>query len=126
MKKLPKSNDLTEANLRILFNGFNSAFFNGRLNPCIKVRLVSTARLRHVNKHHEADAMWRPQLDEIWLDKRYARSESYMCILLLHEMAHAALEATYIGHPCINPGHGMIFQAELYRLFHAGAYDGML
>jgi hypothetical protein len=56
----------------------------------------------------------------------YARSESIACILLIHEMAHAVLEGIYFGHPSHNPGHGMIYQAELYRLFLAGAYDGLL
>jgi len=124
--KREKRHILKEKDMQILFHGFNETFFGNRINRTVKVRLVSPAQLRKINKYHEADAAWRPAVNEIWIDSTYGRSESIACLLLLHEMAHAALESTYVGHPTHNPGHGMIYQAELFRLFMAGAYDGLL
>lgn len=124
--KFEKRHILSDSDMKVLFDGFNNTFFGGRINPAVIVLFVPSSKLRNINKHHEADAVWRPQLNQIWIDKLYARSESVAAVLLLHEMAHAALESTYIGHPNSNPGHGMIYQAELYRLFMAGAYDGLL
>lgn len=48
------------------------------------------------------------------------------CMVLIHEMAHAYLDLQdYKGYPS-DAGHGMVFQAELARLFKEGAYDGIL
>ena len=109
-----------------MYQGFNEVFFDNKLPRYVKVMFVPEKMLRKINKYHEADAAWRPGDGEIWIDVIYARSESVALQLLLHEMAHVKLEGTYYGHPTKNPGHGMIYQAELYRLFHAGAYDGIL
>ena len=124
MKK--KRQVLTNEDLAVLFTGFNQTFFDSRINRTVKVRFVSSGKLRLINRRHDIDAVRCPTTNEILIDRIYARSESIACILLLHEMAHAALESTYVGHPTNNPGHGMIYQAELYRLFMAGAYDGLL
>ena len=109
-----------------MYQGFNEVFFDNKLPRYVKVMFVPEKMLRKINKYHEADAAWRPGDGEIWIDVIYARSESVALQFLLHEMAHVKLEGTYYGHPTKNPGHGMIYQAELYRLFHAGAYDGIL
>lgn len=124
--RFEKRHIMSEKDMAIMFEGFNEEFFKGRLCPTIKVRFVTEKHLRKANPREPADAAWRPGINEIWIDKVYARSESISCIILLHEMAHAALEATYVGHPGPHRGHGMIFQVELYRLIQAGAYDGLL
>jgi hypothetical protein len=115
---------LNDAGLQLLFDGFSEVFFAGRIAPGVKVRFVASRFLK--NKKQQSDARWVPCIREIHIDEMYARSEPMTAILLLHEMAHAALESTYVGQPTDDPGHGMIYQAELYRLFHAGAYDGLL
>lgn len=124
--KFEKRHVLTDVDMKVLFDGFNEVFFAGRINKAVQIHLVPASALRKINKYHEADAAWRPATNEIWIDRIYARSESIAGLLLLHEMAHAVLEGTYVGHPTHNPGHGMIYQAELFRLFMAGAYDGLL
>lgn len=124
--KYEKRHIMTDEDMAVLYEGFNETFFSSRLPRYIKVRFVPSSKLKKINKHHEADAAWRPGVGEIWIDKIYARSEAVCCTMLLHEMAHAALEGIYTGHPGHNPGHGMIYQAELYRLFMAGAYDELL
>jgi len=124
--KLDKRHIMTEKDMVILFEGFNEEFFDGKIQPPVKVRFVSEKDMRKINPRESADATWRPHAHEIWIDKAYCRSESICCLLLLHEMAHAALESTYVGHPGRHRGHGMIFQAELYRLIRAGAYDNLL
>jgi len=124
--RIEKRHFMTDSDMNLLFEGFNETFFASRLPSYIRVKFKSPKYLKKINPHHEADAAWRPKLGEIWIDSTYARSESISCIMLLHEMAHAALEGVYVGHPSKNPGHGMIYQAELYRLFLAGAYDGLL
>jgi hypothetical protein len=123
---MSKRHYMTDKDMTLMYRGFNEVFFDNRLPRYVKVRFVPEQMLRNVNKHHEADAAWRPALGEIWIDQVYARSESIALILLLHEMAHVKLEGTYFGHPSKNPGHGMIFQAEIFRLIMAGAYDGLL
>ncbi len=124
--KFEKRHIMTEKDMDILFEGFNESFFDNKICPPVKIRFVTEKAMRKVNSREAADAAWRPRLNEIWIDKSYRRSESICCLLLLHEMAHAALESTYVGHPGHHRGHGMIFQAELYRLIRAGAYDGVL
>ena len=125
---MKKSNldQLNDSGLQLLFEGFNEIFFNSRIAPGVKVMFVPSRQLKKANRKYLADASWKPSTREIHIDKMYARSEPMTCILLLHEMAHAVLESTYIGHPDDDPGHGMIYQVELHRLFMAGAYDGLL
>jgi hypothetical protein len=65
-------------------------------------------------------------LGEIWIDEAYKRSMVVSNILMLHEMAHAALDKVYVGYPGRNEAHGMVYQAELWRLIHTGAYDDLL
>jgi hypothetical protein len=122
--KKHKYNILNDAGLQMLFEGFSEVFFYGRIAPGVKARFVASKLLK--NRRQKSDARWCPLEREIHIDEVYARSEPMTAILLLHEMAHAALESTYVGQPTDDPGHGMIYQAELYRLFHAGAYDGLL
>lgn len=124
--KFEKRHIMTEKDMSVLFDGFNEEFYDGEIRPPVKIRFVSEKEMRKTCIHKEADAVWWPKLHEIWIDKVYARSESICCLLLLHEMAHAALENVYVGHPGPHRGHGMIFQAEIYRLIQAGAYDGVL
>ena len=50
--------------------------------------------------------------------------DNFVYVVLLHEMAHLSLPE-YAGYPS-EGGHGMRFQAELVRLFNAGAYDNLL
>jgi len=124
--KLDKCHIMTEKDMAILFEGFNKEFFDAKIWPPVKIRFVSQKEMHKITSHESADATWRPHAHEIWIDEIYRRSESICCLLLLHEMAHAVLESTYVGHPGRHRGHGMIFQAELYRLVRAGAYDGLL
>ena len=123
---MSKRYNLKDSDMTLLYKGFAEVFFENKLPRYVKVRFVPEKMLKGVNKHHEADAAWRPAVGEIWIDEIYRRSESISCQLLLHEMAHVKLEGTYFGHPSKNPGHGMIYQAEIFRLFMAGAYDGLL
>ena len=126
LEESKKRRHLVDFELQILFDGFNDVFFHNRISKGIKAKFVSSKILEKLSKAGPAHAAWRPAEREIWIDKTYNRSENMCSILLLHEMAHAALEGTYVGHPTKNPGHGMIYQAEIYRLFMAGGYDGLL
>lgn len=128
MRKLERRN-MSDAELQILLEGFDEEFFDGRIRKQrgqVKARFVPSKELNKANKDYDADAGFRPRTNEILIDEMYSRSEPLTCILLLHEMAHAVLEGSYKGHPSRNPGHGMVYQAELFRLFHAGAYDSLI
>lgn len=124
MKK-SKFDILNDSKLQYMFDCLNGTFFKDRIAPGVKVRFVPT-RLLKISRKNAVDARWISNIREIHIDEIYAKSEPMSAILLLHEMAHAALDSTYIGQATDDPGHGMIYQAELYRLFMAGAYDGLL
>ncbi len=114
----------TEKSLQSAFVIFNDRFFDNRINPAVKVRLKTHKQMRAA-KVHEASAVWRPSINEIWMDKRGAWDQAGIFIRLIHEMTHADIEGTYVGQKWGEQDHGMIFQAELVRLFKAGAYDGL-
>ena len=124
MKKY-KLDILNDSKLQYMFNCLNDTFFKGRIAPGVRALFVPTRLLKR-SKKNAVDARWLSDIREIHIDAVYARSEPMSAILLLHEMAHAALDGTYIGQATDDPGHGMIYQAELVRLFNAGAYDGLL
>jgi hypothetical protein len=108
-----------------MFDSLRETFFDNRIAPGVEVRFVPSKQLK-VDKKNGSDAVWNPGTREIHIDEMYARSEPMTAILLIHEMAHAALEPTYVGQSSGEGAHGMIYQAELVRLFNAGAYDGLL
>jgi hypothetical protein len=123
----PKRKPQTDRDLELMFHCINKQFFDAAINPAIKCRYVSQKELDKRSTHEDgADAMWCPMIGEIWVDEAYKRSQAVSTLLLIHEMAHAALQDSYVGYPGNNQGHGMIYQAELYRLFHAGAFDDIL
>lgn len=122
-----KRKPMTDKDLTAIFHGANIRFFGKSISPAIKVRYVPQKELDKRSGDPEGcDAMWCPMLGEIWIDEAYKRSMIVSSILVLHEMAHAALDRTYVGYPGKNEAHGMVYQAELWRLIHAGAYDDLL
>ena len=116
---------VTNNNLQETFNTFNARFFGGRLNPGIKVMFKKDLRVGG-KKSRFADAMWLPEIFQIWISDRFSRSEPASYISLLHEMVHVDIMETYVGQEWGQGRHGMIFLAEHVRLFKAGAYDGLL
>ncbi len=108
-----------EKELQKTFRIFNDRYFNNRIPSHTKVRYGKPKK--------NADAHYDPNTNEIIINKDLAEHNTIVFICLLHEMVHAKLDTTYIGSAVDeNPHHGMIFQAEIYRLVNAGAYDGLL
>jgi len=114
MSRSKRRRVLTNKDLREQFLIFNNKFFGGRISTSYKVRFaeieddgqeLSDAREIRINAH----LRWHPDL---------------MCVVLLHEMAHADLPE-YVGYKH-DEGHGMRFQAKLDELYRLGAYDGLL
>jgi hypothetical protein len=100
------------------FDVYNKRYHNNEIPPT-KVIFGKTTR--------GADGNYIPARALIVIDEDLKGHEALCMICLHHEMAHAKLEATYRGGTTTeDPHHGMIYQAELVRLFHAGAYDGLL
>ena len=66
--------------------------------------------------------------NEIIIDYTLARHPDLACIVVLHELAHCSLGVGDTEYKGIPPffDHGPRFQAELVRLFLAGAYDQLL
>jgi hypothetical protein len=117
--------NLTDRNLKIMFDALNKRFFDSRLCENIWVQFVPQSKIISRVGKHGADGSWFPGDREILIDKVYARSPSMAAIILLHEMVHADLAGVYFGQAG-DDGHGMVYQSELVRLFKAGAYDGLL
>lgn len=115
--KKNKNSILTDADLVQEFQNLNDLFFDGKL----KLRRVAFGTTRR-----KADGAFYPEKEQILISPRLRGISVYITIVLLHEMAHANLDAQgYRGYP-IDGGHGGLFQVELNRLYQAGAYDNLL
>lgn len=101
---------------------YNREYFNSAIPSDIKTRFGKT------DKHHDAHYNFKRR--EIMIAKELNGHDTAVLIALLHEMAHAALEKHgYVGtahEPSQVSLHGMLFQAEIVRLFNTGAYDSLL
>jgi len=105
----------TDKRLQREFNKLNERFFDSHLTH-ISVRFEDI----------KPDGMYSVVTKEVVIDSKLRQHFSLVCIVLLHEMAHANLDCLgYRGYP-EDGGHGMLYQAELARLFQAGCYDGLL
>ena len=105
--------------LKKSFDLFNNRYFFGRL--------VST-KVEYGTPQEGADAHWDGQSRTIIVDKNLRTHDSLAMICLLHEMAHAYLDMDEYegGTTTKDRFHGMRYQAEIWRLIQAGAYDGLL
>jgi hypothetical protein len=112
--------------LASMAHNFNHQFFGGRISPGLKVQLSPQKVLGH------RQAFFDPKSNSIHIHEIFADFHGPLALTLLHEMVHVDLQETYMGQVenfCESEQdgyHGMIFQAELVRLFKAGAMDGLL
>lgn len=105
--------------LKNRFLAYNIKYFDGKLLNSTVVVFGKT-RLN-------ADGNYDFNENKVTISQALQDHDALALICLLHEMAHAKLRPTYVGEVgSKDPDHGMIYQAELVRLFHAGAYDGLL
>jgi hypothetical protein len=105
----------TDKKLRQEFDKIDERFFDNRLD-LINVQFKDIA----------PDGMYNMNTGEITIDSKLRKHLTLVLIVLLHEMAHASLDLQgYRGYR-EDDGHGMLFQAELDRLYRAGAFDGLL
>ena len=110
---------MKDSKLRQYFNNYNTQFFQDKLpstTPLFFVKNLKRGRER-------CDAMYSSTTGSIKIDESLRDHENLAVICLVHEMAHAYL---YIKGCSEFDDHGMIYQAELVRLFNAGCYDGLL
>lgn len=105
----------TDERLQYEFDKLNERFFDNRL-------VHIWARFEDIRP----DGMYSVITKEIVIDSKLRQHFSLVCIVLLHEMAHANLDCLGYRGYLEDGGHGMVYQAELARLFQAGAYDGLL
>jgi hypothetical protein len=105
----------TDKKLRQQFDKIDERFFDNRLD-LINVQF----------KDIVPDGMYDMRTGEITIDSKLRKHITLVLIVLLHEMAHASLDLQgYRGYH-EDGGHGGLFQAELDRLYRAGAFDGLL
>jgi len=101
------------------FHNLNKMFFDSKIiGVTVKFGNLSPTGASGVWRRHSRTIV-------ICNKARATADESYVAIVLLHEMAHAYLDNDYKGYPK-DGGHGSRFQAEMWRLIMAGAYDGLL
>lgn len=98
----------SHSTLKRQYNIFNRKYFNNELPTDIHI-IWSPLDRAH-------GASW-PQEKTIHLDPPLAAHDRYRKIVILHEMVH-------IKHP--RAGHGKVFQAEIDRLYAAGAFHGLI
>lgn len=106
--------------LKRSFDVYNSAYHNDALSSGITVIFGTSKK--------GVDAHWEPTTRSIVVSEKLRNHDSLALICLHHEMAHAKLALDgYVGGTVVKDRHhGMRFQAELDRLYKAGAYDGLL
>lgn len=102
--------------LRKAFRCYNKLYFNNQLEEPDIVRYSNIT-----NEGASGLTTWQTQgATKIQIHSGLKKFEKLSCIVLLHEMAHLA-----VGLDCIEQ-HGIRYQAEIYRLIMAGAYDSLL
>jgi hypothetical protein len=110
---------MDDRKLKKLFDSLNQNYFDDKIPPSTQVVFGKTTK--------NADGNYRPIENKIVIHSSLKKHDILTTICVLHEMAHAKLNAVYVGgNYSDDPHHGMIYQAELVRLFNAGAYDGLL
>lgn len=111
---------MTDRELELAFLFFNIHFFDAKLQ---KPNVIKFGRF---TKHEDIERDGVLQENEKGAQIIIAEDLKYfgnMAILaLIHEMAHLKLRTSMT----LPGGHGMIFDAEIVRLFNAGAYEGLL
>ena len=113
MTKKMTDNDLVKE-----FQRLNERFFDN------KIKLVEIRFMKKMPRN--VAGAYNPAHEWIHIDDGLRKFWSEISVVLLHEMAHADLNARgYRGYP-EDGGHGGLFQVELDRLYRAGAYDGLL
>lgn len=109
---------MTDKNLQLNFKLINTRFFDGRVPADIKVQFVPSAEL------DGDDGEYTESEKTIRITEDFRRHENAALVVLIHEMAHAALP-TYIGWND-KEDHGDRFEALRGELYLKGAYDGLL
>lgn len=109
--------DGTNRSLQRLFNVFNRQYWNGQIDPRVRVRFSKT-NLRNLGEFHH---ICREKDDwegaKILICKTLRHHGRIICIILLHEMLHAANPAAQ---------HGPTFKKDRKRLMDGGVYDDLL
>jgi len=105
----------TDKKLQKQFDELNERFFGYRLEA-ITVQFAKIS----------PDGLFNMRTKEIKLNDGLRKFPVLGLTVLLHEMAHADLDLHGYRGYLRDGGHGMLFQAELNRLYQAGAYDGLL
>ncbi len=117
MAKKKRREPITTRELELAFEFHNEHFFGGKLAPP-KVEFVSAKTLddkdglTSVGEHGLV----------IQISSQLRHFPNLCMIVFLHELAHIAQWGTNT----LPGAHGMIFSAEIVRLFNAGAYEGLL
>jgi hypothetical protein len=110
---------MKDSKLKWYFNSYNLQFFQGKIPPTTPVFFVKNLKMRRI----KCDGVYSSLTGSIKIHESLREHENLVVICLIHEMAHAYLD----GKDCRGfDDHGMMYQAELVRLFNAGAYDGLL
>lgn len=125
VKMVPKE-PFTVDSLRKGFTYLNNRFFNDEIPPSIKLGFMPNCGFESNGKWENVDAFYSEDDHTIMIDSHISYSSSNVSIALLHEMAHAYLHTKGYRGYSKDHGHGMMYQAEIARLFNAGAYDGLL
>ncbi len=109
---------MNNRSLKKSFDLYNNLYFDDKLPSTTIVVFGKTT--------HNADGNYRTKENKIVIHPDLKEHDVLCSICLLHEMGHCKLVHYVGGTMSDDPNHGMIYQAELYRLFMLGAYDGLL
>ena len=125
-----RSTSIVEKNLelQLLYLELRRKYWtrHGRKLPGLDRVLVSFVKLSFDGRHiWEADRRKDPdQLSYLPIDRELWGCDRELRETLLHEMAHVAVDR--LGKKRGEPEHGPTWEREIARLFHAGAYRGLL
>lgn len=109
---------LTNKDLKILYGTLNQRFFDGRLDPKVKVSFDDEL----YDDGGEGEYVIAER--RIRIDSGLRRYPDFATIALLHEMIHVEYPK-HFSYPNTQ-SHGMVFHARMADLFSRGAYDGLL
>jgi hypothetical protein len=119
LREIKGAKPVKDSKLRWYFHNYNIQFFQGKIPPSTPVFFVKNLKRGRTR----CDGLHEGVTGSIKIDESLREHESLAVIVLIHEMAHAYLDIK----GCSDfDDHGMIYQAELVRLFNAGGYTGLL
>lgn len=113
---------LTNKRLREIFREYNQAFFKSAIAEPTDISFKDIPRKADCDARSGCLGRKHDNRTFIHVSADYRKHPCTACAALIHEMIHLHLG----WQASVEADHGLLFGAEVVRLFKIGAYEGLL